>query len=362
MGIIIYSSEFTKIEYFRNDETQNNAIAFIFTPFGNKKLEDNPEAGKAFLQNGFDVIAFKNVNDDLFQSVPPSVFETIKSVTADNQYNFKVSYGVSIGASVPIATSKLLELDMAIAISPVANIGKPPFDEQWLWENRRIKLVYQITEDTISPHCKFQILYDDKNLDRSHVEMLVKILPTENVELYKLPYVGHPAKNYLNEMKLINEIIKECRKGTLRGLNLRKERNRSSRYLQNLSAALISSRKYNMSLSIIDRAIALNGSVVRSHITRSDVLKKLRRVDESIMSLNFALWLIDSAIAIDGSNAVHHRVRCQVLKKLTRIDESNVSLKLAHSLDPENVWSQKAFTQLLALELGENSKTNTGDS
>jgi len=362
MGLVIHSSEFAKIEYFRNDETQNNAIAFIFTLFGNKMLEGNPQVGKAFLRNGFDVIAFKIANDDLFQSVPPSVFQTIKSVTADNQYDMKVGYGASIGASASIAFSKLLDLDMAIAISPVLPIGKPPFDEQWLLENRRIKLVYQITEDTVSPHCKFQVLYDDKTVDRSHIEVLVKILPTENVELYKLPYAGHGAVNYLNGTKLIDEIIKECRRGSLRGLNLRKERNRSSAYLQNLSAALISFRKYNMSLSIIDRAIELNGSVVRSHITRSHVLKELGQVNESFESLNFALSLIDSAIALDSSKAVHHRQRSNVLKKLNRIDESNESLKIAHSFDPGKNWSQEAFIRQAVTGPAENSKTNTGHS
>jgi tetratricopeptide (TPR) repeat protein len=360
METVIYSSEFTNIEYFRNDETQNSAIAFIFTLFGNKMLEGNPQVGKAFLRNGFDVIAFKIANDDLFQSVPPSVFETIKSVTADNQYDMKVGYGASIGASASIAFSKLLDLDMAIAISPVLPIGKPPFDEQWLLKNRRIKLVYQITEDTVSPYCKFQMLYDDKTVDRSHIEVLVKILPTENVELYKLPYAGHGAVNYLNGTKLIDEIIKECRKGSLRGLNLRKEKNRSNEYLQNLSAALISSRKFRISLSIIDSAIALNGSDIRSHITRSKILKKLRRVEESIESLNIALSLIDSAIALEGSKAVHHRSRSKVLKKLNRIDESIESLRIAHSLDPESVSSQEAFIRQAVTRTAKNTKTNTG--
>jgi len=306
MGTVINSSEFQRVEYFCNNQKRNDAVAFTFTPWGNRTLEGNMFGGEVLLQSGFDVIAFKISNDDWFQSIPSRVFEIINSVTTYNQYKMKVGYGSSMGAYASIAFSKLLDLDKAVVISPQFSIGEP-FDERWISDSKRINVVYRISEDEISQNCKFEILYDDKDLDRLHVEKLVKVIPEENVELYKLPYSGHPATNYLHEIKQTYEIIKDCRSGSVNRFNLRADRSRSHTYLSNLSAALNSSRKFKMSLSAIDSAIALNSSRAPYHKTRSDVLEKLNRVDESINSLRIAI-----------------------------------------SLDPENSWYQNALTQLLA--------------
>jgi tetratricopeptide (TPR) repeat protein len=306
MGTVIHSSEFQRVEYFCNNQKRNDAIAFVFSPWGNRMLEGNIWGGEVFLRNGFDVIVFNNSNDDWFQSIPTRVFETINSVITYNQYKMKVGYGSSMGGYASIAFSKLLDLDKAVVISPQFNIGEP-FDERWLAESKRINFVYRISEDEVSQKCKFQILYDDKDLDRLHVEMLVKVIPAENVELYKLPYSGHPSTFYLHEIEQTYEIIKECRSGSVNRLNLRADRSRSHTYLSNLSAALNSSRKFKMSLSTIDSAIALN-----------------------------------------SSRATYHKTRSAVLEKMNLVDESLNSLKIAISLDPENSWYQQVLSRLLA--------------
>ncbi|MBU3615458.1 hypothetical protein ICN46_11210 [Polynucleobacter sp. Latsch14-2] len=152
---ILFGSEFVRIEHFIGDNNNTN-LAFIFSSLESRSLDGNRNGGEIFFRNGYDVISFKISNGDWFQSLPPDIFEVIKSISLERGYQKKVAYGSSMGGFASIAFSRLLELDTAIVFSPQISISES-FDQRWASNARGINFKYHITKETISDHCKFFI-------------------------------------------------------------------------------------------------------------------------------------------------------------------------------------------------------------
>jgi hypothetical protein len=254
---ILINEDLMRIEYFYDDKEINQNIAFVFTPFMNRNLEGNSFGGDLLLENGFDVIAFKVSNDNWFQTIPSLLFDLISQIISKKKYVKKIAYGSSMGGYASIALSKLLDATTVIAFSPQYCIDED-FDKRWANSARDIIFNYRITEETISKDCIFFIIYDNKDLDQLHVERISQIIPKSNLNLIKIPFVGHPVTHYLYEVGLIKKVVIQlAKKNSINEINFVRDKKKSKHYLSNISRLLFERNHFRWSLSMIISTIQI---------------------------------------------------------------------------------------------------------
>ena len=280
-SIVLYVDDSQKIEYFFDAAVSNTALAFVFGPSMNRVLEGNGHGGEVFLENAFDVIAFKTISDDWFQNIPDQIFATIDEFVMQKGYEFKVGYGSSMGGYAGIVFSKKLNLDKVVAFSPQYSIDES-FDRRWENSSQQIEFVHRITGHTVSQECKFLILYDPSDLDRLHVEKIQKIIPSGNIQLVRMAYAGHPVTPYLSEIGDIKYIIENIRTVDFDFKKFSGDKRLSHTYFSNLSKALTNSGKIKFALKSINTAISLDPTNIDYQRAKTEILEKL--VDDDLVT------------------------------------------------------------------------------
>lgn len=288
---ILFSSDSLRVEHFYKDNNTNENLAFIFSPSMNRKLDGNDFGGEVFFRNGYDTISFKSSNDDWFQSVPFELFEVITKIASKNRYSKKISYGSSMGGYASIVFSRLLDCNKVIAFSPQFSIQES-FDTRWLDYAKKINFKYKITQDSIMNNCKFFFIYDNKNLDELHIKKLLEIIPSDRVELIKLPFTGHPSIHYLYEVGLIKDLaIKLANDEISENINFFSNKKKSKSYLKHLSDRLLAKNKYRLALSIINSAIQIDGVNPDFYHHKSKILNNLGDLEGAVIAIEKAISL-----------------------------------------------------------------------
>jgi Flp pilus assembly protein TadD len=93
-----------------------------------------------------------------------------------------------------------------------------------------------------------------------------------------------------------------------------------------------------------ERALALDGSHVKSYLNLARVLLEVGRPED-------ALARVDTALTLDSMNNVAHRLRGRALDGLDRVDEAIEEYRQAIVLDETDVWSMNNLG-VLYLQLG----------
>jgi len=194
-----------RIDHFFDEGRPNKYLAFVFTPFGNRSLEGNPYGGEFLCRSGFDVISFKNTDDDWFQSVPPAVFAQIEDQIAGRRYEKRFAYGSSMGGYACFAFSHRLRIDKVFAISPQISI-REPFDQRWAKRARSLQWVYEIDGMSLARACQFFVLYDPGNVDQQHVDRLSALL-TDKLHLIKVRFAGHNVALFLRQADALKDVL-----------------------------------------------------------------------------------------------------------------------------------------------------------
>jgi tetratricopeptide (TPR) repeat protein len=360
---ILASTENMRIDYYFDDNLYHKNLAYVFSPSMNRNLDGNAYGGEVFARNGFDVIAFKVTNDDWFQSIPFEIFEKICIINLRKGYHKRVSYGSSMGGYASIALSKFLNANTSVSFSPQYSIEEN-FDDRWKSYAKKIDFKYRITEDTINHNCNFFVFYDGKDKDGLHANKLINILPKDKTKFINLPYTGHPTTHYLSEVGIIKELlIKIAQDNNVDGIDLLARKKQSKYYLQNISINLFKKNHLNWSLSAIDSALKIDSKMASFYRHKSDILNKMRRVDDAIVCISEAiaiepnnahllghlsniylqnnrmedaLSVIDSALKVDPTIVGLYRQKSGILDKIGRLDEAIQSINEATALDPNN--------------------------
>jgi tetratricopeptide (TPR) repeat protein len=296
---LLACSDVMRVEHFfdeSNPECKN--LAYIFTPSMNRNLNGNAFGGEVFSRNGFETIAFKISNDDWFQSIPDTVFESIKTLLGKRKYLRKVAYGSSMGGYAAIAFSKLLDSDQVIVFSPQYCIDEP-FDLRWSEMAKNIEFRYRITLESIKRDADYWIYFDNKHIDNLHVQRLLNLIP--NLKTIKLPYTGHPSTHYLAEVGLLKEIINRIAAQVgLTDIEYRKNRRQSKSYLNGLSTGLYKAGHLSWALAAIESALQIDPKAASYYIQKSRILEKMGDVKAAISTLR-------EAILIDPENPSNQR-------------------------------------------------------
>jgi tetratricopeptide (TPR) repeat protein len=174
-----------------------------------------------------------------------------------NDYEFITGYGSSMGAFASIYFSKKLNFSKVIAISPQFSISVP-------WETRwsRYSALAQgqeINKNCINENCMFNLIFDSKNKDSKHIDLISKLVNPENINHIKLPRSGHPSSFYLSEIdQLKSTVLHLIENKDVSELQLSKKIKSSWIAMYEVSVALYLKGKYQKSLFFIDHSLRLS--------------------------------------------------------------------------------------------------------
>ena len=329
----IFRSDDLAIDFFSFGNVPNKNIAITFTPFGTYgavSLVGAGYGGELLLRNGFDVVAFKSARNLWYQNVSAeNIIAVSRFVDARaNLYVRRVGYGSSMGAYAAIQFSRILKMDVVLALSPQFEIDKP-YDKRWQVAAERIDFKYRIDASTIEGHCKYFVVFDPVTEDLRHVEKLRELIEPDRLIEIPTPYSGHPVGHYLTETGLLQDLaISVLQHSSVARIKIGAHRRLSQTYLYELSKQLVARNKNRSALTAIDRAISIDDGKPEFHLHRSIVLGKL---DQS----EAALLAIDYAIRVRNDTPELYFQRSAVLTVLGRFQSALLAIDKATSLDRE---------------------------
>jgi tetratricopeptide (TPR) repeat protein len=279
----IFKSDDLVIDFFSIGDSQNRSVAFTFTAFTPSTKADKDAlvgvgfGGELLLRNGFDVVAFKSAKNLWYQNVLAETIVEIENFisASPTSYIKRISYGSSMGAYAAIQFSRVLKIDIVLALSPQFEIDQP-YDQRWHSLAQQIEFQYRIDSNAISDGCKYFVAYDPKNEDTLHIRKLSALVNERHLIEIKTPYSGHPSTTYLFETGVIQNIaLSVLQHATFDSSSIRANRKHSKTYLYELSKRLTQKNKNKSALIAINRAISIDNRALALLIHKIVVLEKL---------------------------------------------------------------------------------------
>lgn len=218
----IFRNDRLSVEFYPGANENASKLAYIFSPLMNKQLTGNLYGGELLCRNGFDVISFKSLENNWFQSVPKQTLSELKAFSDKRQYSKIVGYGGSLGGYAAIAFSKLLDMGTVLAISPQYST-KEYYDKRWLQFVSGVNFQYEINPYCINPSCDYFFLYDDLDRDKYHIESLSKIIEPTKFHATIVSGSGHPTTHHLDAIGVLKDVavsVLDCQ--SLDGIDLNK--------------------------------------------------------------------------------------------------------------------------------------------
>ena len=227
-----------RIEYFYKAE--HTKICFIFSNAAIKSFEENSSGGSFLLQEGFDVINFKNMRLDWYQYLPEQFFKNIDHIIFKKHYSSRVAMGHSMGAYAALCFSRRFNFDICLAYSPQANHTQFE-DFRFIAEARKVDhWRYLISKETVSTRAKYFLVYDNQDLDQIHAEKLKEILPGSHLSEIILPHASHETTTYLKEIGRLKELTLSILTGEKAPIsNMRRDRIKSGIFIEAFSQSLL---------------------------------------------------------------------------------------------------------------------------
>ena len=135
----------------------------------------------------------------------PQVLSEIRTAVAGART--VMTYGSSMGAYAAIRFADAVGAHAALALSPQYSIdrAKTPFEKRWGHARRSVRFLPSL-DGPIRCGCAPVVIYDDKNIDRRHVDLIAADTPIVRV---RAPFGGHPISTYLSEIDALKSIVRE---------------------------------------------------------------------------------------------------------------------------------------------------------
>jgi len=345
--ILISKSSDYEINFFANESLSNPSLIFIFSSFlGNSNLS------KSLIDNllsryGFDVIEVNSIHKNVFQSIPPSIFEEINTTVSPKKYEDKVGFGSLIGGYAAIAFSKLFELNQVIVFSPQLPIENLSTTLKGKYERSKV-LRYLITPNSIHKECRYSIFYGDEIIDEKHLKIISEPIFKASLDVIKLPYSKLPdlevLQKYVNLVVKINKMNADSvyekslfldRLGkldeSLFAINLAISKDdKVSKFHRHKSAVLDRMHHLKEAIQAIQPAIKLNPNIAEYFAHQSSLLLRLNKLNESLIAINLA-------ISKDDKVSKFHRHKSAVLDRMNLLKEAIQAIQPAIKLDPNIV-------------------------
>ena len=254
---ILFGTDRIRIEFFAA-EAPNGGIACVFVPGDTRSLEGNQHGGHFMVENGFDVVSFKTLADDWYQSVPESALRDIAAFFDEAGYKHRIAFGASMGGYAAMAFSKWLGLTVALGYSPQFT-AKDGYDKRYAPHVKGLKWRYEINPEAISPSCDYFFVYDHKDFDRFHMARYRQIIAPGRYHELTLAYAGHPTTQFLHDLGLLKTVtLSVANDRAFPSGDLRAEKSRSVNYLRTLALVTAEKRKYATALALLSRQLRLD--------------------------------------------------------------------------------------------------------
>lgn len=255
---ILFSLDYLRIELFRAAGGPSRRLACIFSPGDNERLDGNLFGGSFLVQNGFDVLSFKTLKNDWFQTIPPQAFAEVTRAIGPGAYDLRIGSGASMGAYSAIVFSRLLDLDRVLAYSPQFT-PSDKFDQRFSKQARRVAWKFPMSREAISERCSYFFVYDPADIDLLHIRKYREIIDPRRMFELKLPHAGHPTTHCLHEIGLLKAVtLGVATQRAFPEIDFRAAKKASTIYLGTLAYAAAKRGKYPAALAMVSRQIGLN--------------------------------------------------------------------------------------------------------
>ena len=257
----IFDSSSYRADFYPSQEP-SDVLAFTFTEYGNRNIENEGFATRFLIKNAVNVIAIKTCEDDWYHKIPTQLFLNVDEFLASastTRFRLKISYGSSMGGYAALLFANRLGVHRALALSPQYDITKT-WDTRWIKELRKFTCFRTMQPADVHPSCLYTIIYDPKDHDNLHFEKFEKVVPESQLQQLRISYGGHPTGGFLRLAGLLKEVVLSViNDKPLQGIasRLRTARRRVSRYHYSLAQACMRRKKWRWALSIITNAVAL---------------------------------------------------------------------------------------------------------
>ncbi len=312
---LLFTSDSLQIEY-RSGSRPRLGLAFVFSALGNRALTGDISGGNFLFESGFDVVNINSVMNDWFQSMPEPALEALERLANCSRYTIRVALGSSMGGFAAICFSRRLNCNRVLAYSPQYD-PSPQFDGRFAQVTRDLSWRHVITDTSISEHCEYCFIYDDRDFDARHIERLRVLIRPDLIREIKLRYAGHATVYFLLEIGRLKEVTLTVLTGKPISIRaLRADRRRSRQYLRTLSEQIASRRPalasrllalaapHDHPPPLLARALGARNPIIRLLAEEIEKIRLTRKgFDEAFY--RHANWDVEVA----GVNAVKHFLR-----------------------------------------------------
>ncbi len=325
----LFESNTLQVDHFHVEGPGCRGVAFTFTGWGHRNLSGYGYGSHFLIKEGFDVVAFKLIVEDWYQSVPESLLEQINRHVAGFHYHRRLAYGSSMGGYAAIQFARVLDCDTVLAFSPQFRIDQA-FDTDYAVYVPQIKFRYFISPATVRPDTQYFLAYDRRMVDRLHVQRIMACIPPAQVRACAIPWAGHPVDTFLQSLGLLKQLVRRVFvHGDWGDFDFRASRAHSAVFLGNLSLALARRNRNQAALDVIERGLLLAPDAPRFHCHRIALLERLGRHADMRTAAEDALARLPQAPEL-------HVVRSRIRSADGQLQDALRALVLALRLDADH--------------------------
>jgi hypothetical protein len=295
-----------RIDHFRS-QAKNDTVVFTFSERTNRDLAGPGFATEFLLKNGVDVVAIKTNQDVWYENVQERDIREIDrwlSWTA-KPYRQRLAYGSSMGAYAAIRFSGALRFDRVVALSPLFDI-KHDWETRWREDLPALspnlfmlalpgEAGFEQTGHHVSDSCDFLMVFDPLDADVEHIRRFQQVIAPDRLQLMAVPYAGHPAGQYLLELKMLGDVgltaLKEGRFPSIAAAR-RQHKEHSTIHLFQLAEHCQRRGHLHWALAISKRLLAVQNHP-EYQLQACRILHRLGRLDEAVAAVDRALGFAD---------------------------------------------------------------------
>ena len=259
----IFEADGAYVDFYPNPLGQQRKLAFTFSALDGVGIGRKARGfGVNFLlKNGYDVVAFKAGRALWYQDFADEALDCVLGFVEalGRQYEIRVGYGMSMGATGAIAFSNKLSLDRVIGFSPQFCVT-PPWDRRWV-PFAEPGFGFSVQLDQINGKADYFIIYDAFDVgDARQVSELRQVISPDRLHTLSIDHTGHMTGFCLQQADELGRVVlSTLNDGAFPDTQtaFRSKRRKSALYLVNLASRFAERNRLRAAIAALDEAIEI---------------------------------------------------------------------------------------------------------